>query len=278
MSGISANEATVPRGVYGLRLDGLATEALVSPVPDDWTPVRLERRPASGEMPTTTRVDSHVAELAFVSGWSARVDRRRRTVTFFLPTPVGDDELVHPYLAPPARHLSAWLGREALHGGAFIADGGAWALLGTRLGGKSTTLARLSAQGVPVLSDDVVVVENGTALAGPRSINLRPVASAGARTPLDDASRGRRRLRLPAIAATAPLRGYVVLDWGDVLDMRPLRPAERLVELAGHCRPETGIRPSLLDIARLPAWRLRRPHDPASLDDVCGKLLQAALG
>jgi hypothetical protein len=241
--------------------------------------VRLERRPADRDAPEHTRVDRDVAELAFLSGWSVRVDRRRRSATFFLPTAVGDDELVHPYLAPAAMHFAGWLGRDALHGGAFVAGGGAWAVLAERGGGKSTTLAHLAGQGVPVLVDDAVVVADGAAFAGPRCIDLRPAAAPRFGEPLEEVRRGeRRRLALAAIDPSAPLRGSFVLEWGEAFELRPLGPSERLFALARHCRPETANRPSLLELARLPAWRLRRPPEPDSLDDVCGRLLEAALG
>jgi hypothetical protein len=189
---------------------------------------------------------------------------------------VPDDELVHPLLAPAAMHFAAWLGHAAFHGGAFVRHGRAFGVLAERNHGKSTTLARLAASGIPVLVDDALVVDNGIALAGPRCIDLRPEAVS------DDSLEsvrgdGRRRLRLPPIEPSYPLGGVFVLRWDDELSLEPLPPSERLIALARHCRPEVGRTPALLELSRLPVWRVQRPRDPASLDDVCDRLLEAAL-
>jgi hypothetical protein len=276
---IPLSEANVPQGAYGLRIEGLSTSALVFPVPKSWPPLRLERRPLGTDAPEHTKIGADVVELAFESGWSLRIERPSRTATFFLPSPVSDDELVHPYLAPAAMHFAGWLDREAFHGGAFIGDGVAFAVLAQRGGGKSTTLAHLVRRDVPVLVDDALVVEAGAALAGPRCIDLRPTAASRLGGPLVKVRRGdRRRLELPPTAPSFPLGGFFVLEWASRLAIEPLAPAERLAVLARHCRPEIARRPSLLELARLPGWRVERPADPASLDDVCGQLLEAALG
>jgi hypothetical protein len=239
----------------------------VNPVPESWPLVRVTRGPeALG--PATTRIGA--GELAFDSGWSLSFDRESRAATLFVPDGVDDDELVHPHLASLARFFSPWLGYESLHGGAFLTGGGAWAVLAARSGGKSTTLARLAGGGVPVLTDDVLVVDREDVLAGPRCIDLRegdlPAVRGGER----------RRLSLPQVAPAARLRGCFFLDWGDAVRLRPLRPAERLVALARNCLPAEGGRPFLLDLARLPAWRVTRPPSVETLDDVCGRLLDAA--
>ena len=197
-------------------------------------------------------------------------------MTFQVRRPVSDDELVHPLLAPAAMHFAAWLGHAAFHGGAFVQDGRAFGVLAERNHGKSTTLARLAALEIPVLVDDALVIDNGIALAGPRCIDLRPDAVS------DDSLEsvrgdGRRRLRLPPIEPSYPLGGVFVLRWDDEVSFQSLRPSERLIALARHCRPEVGRTPALLELSRLPVWRVQRPRDPACLDDVCDGLLAAAL-
>jgi hypothetical protein len=81
------------------------------------------------------------------------VDAARGDAHLHGPVPLPDDLLVHPYLAAGAGLASRLLGRDALHAGAFIVDGGAWLLFAGRMGGKSTLLATLSGTGVPILAD-----------------------------------------------------------------------------------------------------------------------------
>jgi hypothetical protein len=189
---------------------------------------------------------------------------------------VPDDELVHPLLAPAAMHFAAWLGHAAFHGGAFIQEGRAFGVLAERNTGKSTTLARFASMGIPVLVDDALVVDNGNALAGPRCIDLRPEAvyDESLESVRGD---GRRRLRLPPIEPSYPLAGVFVLRWDDTFSVDPLPPGERLIALARHCRPEVGRTSALLELSRLPVWRVQRPRDRSCLDKVCDRLLEAAL-
>ena len=79
-----------------------------------------------------------------------------------------------------------WLRRESFHAGAVVVEGGAWAILGDKEAGKSSTLAHLALNGYTVLSDDVLVLERGSVFAGPRCIDLRaePARRLGAREPL----------------------------------------------------------------------------------------------
>jgi hypothetical protein len=273
------DETTVTRGAYGLRLAGLTSSALVSPVPESWPQVRLERLAIDRRAPSLASADENVLETVFLNGSSVQADRRRATVTFFMPPEVEDDELVHPYLSPAAVQFAGWLGHTVFHSGAFVHDGGAWAVLGVRSGGKSTTLARLAQSSTPVLSDDILVLDGVNVLAGPRCIDLRPDAAKR----LEESSsivRGgdRRRFPLPAIEPSLPIRGFFFLEWGEELAVRALRPSERLDLLNRSCRPETASPASLLELARLPAWRLARPPGFETLDEVCGKLLDAAQG
>lgn len=272
-------QTTVTRGAYGLRLAGLDGSTLVTTVPESWPQVLLERRAIDGSAPAHSSVSEGIVEIVYLNGSSLRVDRPQSTVTFFVPPTVEDDELIHPYLSPAAVHFAGWLGHSVFHSGAFVRDGGAWGVLGVRSGGKSTTLARLAQMNTPVLSDDILVFDGVSAFAGPRCIDLRPDAAERLEK-RSSAVRGgdRRRLSLPAIEPALPLRGFFFLEWGDELAARPLRPSERLDLLNRSCRPETANPASLLELARLPAWRLARPQGFETLDDVCGKLLDATQG
>jgi hypothetical protein len=266
---------TVTDGAYGLRLRGFASPSLL-PAPATWSDVRVTRRPLD-ETPTATRVEAGAADLVFANGWALRVVRKPASLEFFVPHDVDDEELVHPYLAPAALRFAGWRGAAALHAGAFLTGAGAWGLLAGRGGGKSTTLARLAGAGVDVLADDLLVVGQEGALAGPRCIDLRLAAAAVVDRALSPIRAGeRRRLHLGPVAPFASLRGFFVLEWGPALAVQELHPGERLGELARRFRTGGDDPARLLELAALPAWRVVRPRAPTALDAVCERLLATA--
>jgi hypothetical protein len=268
-------------GAYGLRLRGLedALDLLV-PLPQDapcYTVAAELGRAASLD----ERVDDDRAELRLRSGGQIVIDRRRGHALFRVPYAVRADELVHPYLAPAAAVIARWHGHESMHAGAIAVDGRALGIVGTREAGKSSTLAWLARAGVDVLCDDMLIVDGGAALAGPRSIDLR--ADAADRLGAGEAigmtgARERWRLRLGPVAGRPRLAGWVFLAWGDRLELRALPGSERLARLAeqrGVRLPPT--RPdALLDLTSLPAWELSRPRGWASLPDAAERLLELA--
>ena len=75
--------------------------------------------------------------------------------------PEQDDVFVHPFLSTAATFFAHWDGREPFHGGAYALEFAAIAVLADREAGKSTTLAALARAGVPVMADDLVVVDDG---------------------------------------------------------------------------------------------------------------------
>ena len=84
------------------------------------------------------------------------------------PTPL--ECVIAPHLTSAASTIATWTGRVAIHGGAFLHAGAAWVLLGDKGHGKSTTLGWLATAGVPVITDDLVVCDEGHVLAGPRCV------------------------------------------------------------------------------------------------------------
>ncbi|MGZ4397809.1 MAG: hypothetical protein ACXVZ1_05260 [Gaiellaceae bacterium] len=270
--------APASRGAYGLRFEGLQSSALVSPVPPGWPRVEVERR-SLDEYVRATRVPDTLLELTYPNGWALRAERESRSLTFFVPASVADDELVHPFLSPPAVDFACRLGRTVFHAGAFVAEGAAWALLGEREGGKSTKLAMLAQAGAPVVCDDILVLDGTDVLAGPRCVDLRPEAAARLSGQAPEVRGGlRRRLDLPQIQPVVPLGGFFFLVWDDMVGAEPLGASERLGELSRYCRPEVQAIGSLLDLAQLPAWRLGRPRRLDVIDEVCRKLLETAAG
>ena len=165
------------RGAYGLHLAGLSSldELLVEAAPG-WptTEIAVERGSIEG---LTERLDESSGTIVFRDA-VARVERTPPGAVFRFAAEPVPDAIVHPYLAPVAGLLAHWRGREALHAGAFVHQGAAWGLVAERGGGKSSTLARLALDGLPVIADDLLVIDDLHALAAPRAVDLRRVGRA----------------------------------------------------------------------------------------------------
>lgn len=151
-----------------------------------------------------------------------------------------------------------------MHAGAVAGRAGAWAVVGPKRAGKSTLLAGLAQAGMEIVTDDVLVVRSGRALAGPRCIDLRPGINrfglGVAVRPTDP----RNRISLPPIAAEHALAGLVHLEWSDgAVSMQPLTHRDALRRLLA-LQDEGGLHPAgprtLLDFVALPALCLRRPR------------------
>jgi hypothetical protein len=269
-------------GAYGLRITGVAqAAALLGRAAPDWPRLELVRRVAP-KGAGYDRLGPDSALLRLVDDGQVLIERVSGRATFTTPRPLSDDELVHPYLGLAAAVFSRWLGRESFHGGAFVSGGGAWILAGDKGAGKSAILASLALRGLSVLADDVVVVERGRALAGPRSIDLR-ADTAGALGVGENLTvahgRERWRMRLSAAETVLPIRGWVFPAWGEgPPTLLPIAPHERLVRLAGsrvlRIAPE---QPEVLvELAALPAWEFRRSrswdHFPDALDRLLATL------
>jgi hypothetical protein len=271
-------------GCYGFRIGGVegAGDLLVD-APPSWPQLALAAAVAGpGGAPAMDVVGPRSAQLPLHAGGWMEIERDGPRITVRLPRRPDDEALVHPYLAPGAAVLARWQGREAFHAGAVLAAGGAWAILGGRESGKSSTLGWLAAEGHTVLADDLLVLDGQDALAGPRCIDLRPDAAARleAGEPLGVVgTRERWRLRLGPAAASVPLRGWVELGWGDEVAVEPVRGAERLTTLIPHrsVRLEPPRAGALMELASLPLLRLLRPRRWDALPHAAERLL-AAIG
>jgi hypothetical protein len=179
--------------------------------------------------------------------------------------------------------MARWLGREGMHGGAVAVDGAAWAVLGDKTAGKSTTLAALALAGLDVVSDDVLVIADGAVLAGPRSIDLR--TEAAQRLGVGEAlgqvgTRERWRLALSPVVPELPLRGWITLDWGETTALESLSGAERLAALIPHrgVRLAPAAADALLRLSALPHLRLVRRRHWDSLAEATARLVEAIAG
>ena len=224
-------------------------------------------------------LDETTAEVRLVGRGRLRMRRGDERAVFSFPELPPDEDLLHPYLAPAAALAHLWAGHEALHGGAFATPAGAFALFADKEGGKSTTLAWLAVKhGLPVLSDDLVVLSSDAVLSGPRCLDLR-------RTPtlngleLDTArvvrSSERLRLTLPPTPSETPLIGSVVLRWGPRTRLDEPPAADRLRELLPHRMYGDRLRgdPSaLLQVAALPMLIVTRPRGEEGLREAARAL------
>lgn len=215
-----------------------------------------------------------------------RVEREPPSIRFDLDEPPVPAALVHPMLTVAISVLARWRGDVTLHAGAFETPSGAWGIMGVRQAGKSAMLAALAEQGYPVVTDDLLTIQDGSVWAGPNCVDLRP----------DTAGRfvsahylgmigGRPRFRLstPPSRARVPLRGFFVLDWHDrpVIEAEVIRAGERLrllyrqeyLPLLGWPDPR-----KLVPLLGLPAWRLTRPADWATTQDTVDRLLALMAG
>jgi hypothetical protein len=206
------------------------------------------------------------------------IDRRERSAAIQTEPPIEPEEVVHPYLWPIGMVLARWMGHETFHAGAVVIDGGAWGVLGDSADGKSSLLAWLVLHmGLPVLTDDLLVVHEGRAHAGPRCVDLRPGAAEELGlegTPVRCTSR--RRLSLPPIEGELPLRGWIFLEWGDELALEGVPGSARLTRLSRFRRaPEMGTDGvEWLGLMGLPMLVLRRPRRWPLMEELGRRLVE----
>jgi hypothetical protein len=256
-----------PMGAYGLRLEGIeGSRSLLVPADPRWPRFRIRSELRAAPWRDSDIVTESRAELQLQAGGEILMERDPGVVTFRLPRPLTDSELIHPYLAPVAAVANYWFDRESFHAGAFVVDSSAWAVIGEREVGKSTLLASLALRGITILSDDMLILDGDVPFTAPRSIDLRPAAAKhfGVGEPLGIVgTRERWRLRLVPTTEPARLRGWIFLSWGDRVETAAVVPHDRVARLGSQrglrLAPRDPAR--LLDLVALPAWELRRPPD-----------------
>lgn len=201
-----------------------------------------------------------------------------------LPDPPNPEALVHPLATTPLAVLARWRGNPSLHAGAFLSDRGAYVLCGHRQAGKSTTLAMLAQRGLPIVADDLVVIDGSDVLSAPACVDLRGDAALRfpeARFLGTIGARDRYRMSTPAAPARVPLRGLFLLEWGTdpEPEVEPLSVRERAAAMHGFDYAAfVGLPPGevLLELLALPMWRLKRARSWSSAEAAVGKLLDMA--
>lgn len=277
-----------PGGIYGVSLAGLPGVAhLLNPADPSWPTVTVTRTRRSCERhrvpgaEVITGADAHY-DLQAAQG-HVHVERAAMSVRFFMAQECADDLYVHPLLALPGAIITSWLGRFGFHAGVFATRSGAWAVLGDRETGKSSLLGQLHLLGVPVLTDDVAVVQDGVVYPGPASIDLRPEAAAalGIGTDLGVVgARRRHRVLLGGSAEPLELAGWVVPEFGARCTVDRIPAGQALATLLNNLALSTP--PSdpagLLDLAARPMLRWRRPRDWSAMIASARTLLEATAG
>lgn len=268
------------RGAYGLRLTGLAEPSGLHEAVRGAPVVRVEFV-STHPIPTGQRIeDDQRFEDSLATGHVLVADRAA-TSTRILGPEVGPAEQTHPFLAQVARVHNRWLGRACLHGGVFEVDGRAWIVLGAREAGKSSLLAELARRGVPVLADDLAVVDTHgtpTVFAGPTSVDLRS-ALPGDHQELTPVRGGTRlRLTVPPSSWSAVLGGWILPRWAGQLCLTRLSASQLLPRLAQaqRDRPPALWDPlQLLELAARPGWAWERPRSWSSAQAAVDALLDA---
>jgi hypothetical protein len=265
-------------GAYGLSLPDLPDAAdLLLEAPQEWLDWRIVREESGGGQPPEFVDDARARLRSEPDGW-VEIDHTSRSTSFRFPTPPGDREVVHPYLAATASVVARWQGLQSFHAGAFVAGGQAWAILGDRGAGKSSLLAQLALSGVPVLTDDVLVVRGTRGLAGPRCIDLREQSAAqlAAGDPLGVVgTRERWRLKTGPVEPEVPLGGWLLLEWG-ADGVQTLPASERLAAIFASLSLRIAPKdPSaLMELVTLPALVLSRRKAIEELSNTAERLLE----
>jgi hypothetical protein len=236
----------------------------------NWPTVEIEQLSDGVAVPPPDRITPNDAVIRLAGGAWTELDRAAAQVRLHAPEDSRKTELLHPMLATVAVVFSWWYGRNAFHGGAFRDSvGGAWAILGDRGGGKSSTLAALAANGFDVVTDDLLAVSDGSVFAGPRVLDLRldAVSELGLERIATEVRSGtRRRVALGAVPGESELVGWLFLEWGPSVSLSRLRPGEWLQRATAQLNTITPGTQSLVALADTEAWLLTRPQSFDSLE------------
>jgi hypothetical protein len=144
-------------------------------------------------------------------------------------------------------------------------------------------LAWLVKSGYPIVCDDILVVDNDQAMAGPRCIDLRQGAADYFQLGTYIGRLGTRerwRAQVPPVPATSPFRGWVVPAWADDVRVEPVPAAQRLpllVAQRGLQVPETDDG-KWLDLLTRPMTSFQRPQDWSAVDTAMTRLLDCLAG
>jgi hypothetical protein len=287
---ITESDQTTPiSGAYGLAMDGslindrLGQDELVR-APTSWPSWEIRWRVPEAEQvlhPVTAMTWSpEQAVFPSATGGRITVERIGACTTLELDEPPTAAALLHPLLASTGMIVGHWLGRFPFHAGAFQFAGRAWGVLGGREMGKSSLLMGMHSHGLPILTDDLLVLNGNTAYAGPRCLDLRKSAADhfGAGEYLGViGTRERWRVELAPIEAEVPFAGWVLIGWSDRISVDAPTPSTRLAALAqNRALTLPGVAaPGLLAALQFPMVAFARPRHWHQADAATSTLLRA---
>jgi hypothetical protein len=266
-------------GAWGYAWSGMGDAGhLLNETPPGWPQVKVSLSYSDAHPAIEQVWDDERAEFNLRSGGRMTLNKGVSGVRLCLPRPIPAECVVQPHLSAAAATFAIWAGDGALHGGAFIHANRAWALVGDKGAGKSSTLGQLAKAGCPILSDDLVVCRRGSVLAGPRSVDLRPDAASalGAGRNIGVVgTRERWRLDVPDAPAATPLGGVVRLGWHDRTSMTRIPLEERLALVLSNGPLPIPPQPSsaTLEFAGSPGFAWNRPRDWDLADEAVANLL-----
>lgn len=253
-------------GAWGLQLPRVVDRpGLLIEAPPEWPQVEV-RVVVTPEPARVAAWEPARAEYELLGGNHIRIDRDPARIELQLRRPTPPEAVIAPHLAAAASTFAVWRGEQAFHAGTFVGPGGgAWALLGEKAAGKSSTLGAIGQLGATIVADDVSIYSAGAILAAPRCLDLRPSAARALGAGRDlgvIGTRERWRVDLPACPPSVPLRGWILLDWGEEADLAPIPPGERLTVLPRHValRAPWADPQLLIELVSYPMFRWRRPH------------------
>lgn len=254
----------VTGSAYGINTSIDVTGLLNTPPNPAYPNITLTREVVETTPVEVTITDSS-ADLNLRGGGTVHIEKDPLSATFRRSTPIPDAQLIHPLLSPVAVTVAKWLGREAFHCGAFIKDGRVWGVLGDREMGKSSLLAWLDREGMPILADDILVVSENVCFAGPRSLDLREptVEALGLHDKVELVRNDERmRMRLKPCPMEAELGGWITLGWGE-LRVTSVTPKEKMAKIAPHAgwlipHPDPS---AMLKLISFPMFEFVRPKD-----------------
>lgn len=280
--------------MYGLRTAGLPeleqVPGALRPVADDAPELVLGVERDAPSLTADHLDDTSMAHRMPLGAGEVRMSRVPLRADFVFRDPVDLRAVVHPAMARVGATAARWLGRDCVHAGAFVLDGGAWGVLGAKGAGKSSLLAQLHLLGVPVLSDDVLVLERGSVLAGPGSIDLRrpaadalgigellPLPGPVEQTPDGPVQRERWRVALGTTPASVPLRGWLMPAWSESEAGLTTVPAAARVPLIVQNVPFRHPRADpehFFDVAMRTSFVWTRPRDFSRSEESATRLLE----